>query len=397
MDPVLSLAAQPVQIDQKDVQRFTGLLRIKDRRRRMLLVKQCFRGSYTVDSLVASGMSIDRADAVALTQRIMDLGYIESCGERPEHRFEDSRDRLFRLVPLDQVRVRRRLARERAADLGADGEDGGMGQSLLGGSGPGDKAADAEGVFTKLLVTARYFMKVPLLWLLMVAGGIRYGAGYIWAQYSSLYYELEYGQSKTQVATYLGWVPLVGGLLGVLIGGMVADAAMARRGPWARVAIVCVSNFVATPFAVGSLVLAVPWAYLALIPKYMCSEMWMGVTLAVVLELVPVRIRATSVSVYLFAVSQIGGNSDLMVEPLQKMLGGSLKKALLVLFPGMYVLSAALFFVVMVMLRRRAGAELAAAPQELKRVDTDHDQHQKAQLDFFEAPLTTSSSAATIN
>ena len=45
--------------------------------------------------------------------------------------------------------------------------------------------------------------------------------------------------------------------------------------------------------------------------------MWIGVTLAVVMELVPQDLRTSSVAMYLFITSNIGGNLPLLVPPLQ--------------------------------------------------------------------------------
>ena len=53
---------------------------------------------------------------------------------------------------------------------------------------------------------------------------------------------------------------------------------------------------------------------------YVCvvdaGEMWIGVTLAVGLELVPTPLRASAVGIYLFIISNVGGNMTLLVPPL---------------------------------------------------------------------------------
>ena len=48
------------------------------------------------------------------------------------------------------------------------------------------------------------------------------------------------------------------------------------------------------------------------------GEMWIGVTLAVGLELVPTPLRASAVGVYLFIISNVGGNMTLLVPPLSR-------------------------------------------------------------------------------
>lgn len=78
--------------------------------------------------------------------------------------------------------------------------------------------------------------------------------------------------------------------------------------------------------------------------------MWVGVTLAVVVELVPKTIRTASVAYYLFIISIIGGNVPLLVPIIKKSLG--LRNALYILFPGLYVLSSALFLLTLFVLKR---------------------------------------------
>lgn len=108
------------------------------------------------------------------------------------------------------------------------------------------------------------------------------------------------------------------------------------------------SQILAAPFAAGALVLPPPYAYMSLIPTYIIGEpfihipviichqrqaaiinqpssctlmvtgeMWVSVTLAVLVELVPAKIKTTSVAVYFFIISNIGGNMPLLVPVLR--------------------------------------------------------------------------------
>ena len=45
--------------------------------------------------------------------------------------------------------------------------------------------------------------------------------------------------------------------------------------------------------------------------------MWVGVTLTVLVELVPSNIRTSAVAVYLFIISNVGGAMPLLVPPIQ--------------------------------------------------------------------------------
>ena len=49
------------------------------------------------------------------------------------------------------------------------------------------------------------------------------------------------------------------------------------------------------------------------------GEMWIGITLAVLVEVVPTPLRTLGVAVYLFIISNIGGNMPLVVSPLQRL------------------------------------------------------------------------------
>ena len=46
--------------------------------------------------------------------------------------------------------------------------------------------------------------------------------------------------------------------------------------------------------------------------------MWIGITLAIVVELVPSTIRTSAVAVYLFIISNIGGNMPLLVPVIRE-------------------------------------------------------------------------------
>ena len=49
------------------------------------------------------------------------------------------------------------------------------------------------------------------------------------------------------------------------------------------------------------------------------GEMWIGITLAVLVEVVPTPLRTLGVAVYMFIISNIGGNMPLVVSPLQRL------------------------------------------------------------------------------
>ena len=107
---------------------------------------------------------------------------------------------------------------------------------------------------------------------------------------------------------------------------------------------------IAAPFAAGALFLKPPYAFISLIPSNIIGEMWIGVTLTVVVELVPNTIRSPAIAGYLFIISIIGGNMPLLVPPLKRLT--SLRTALYILFPGLYLLSSVLFLLTVFSLKR---------------------------------------------
>ena len=63
----------------------------------------------------------------------------------------------------------------------------------------------------------------------------------MWAYNTQPYFE-SVGQTAKQIGTYMSWVPLVGGSIGVILGGKVSDFLMKRLGLFARVLVLTVSQ-----------------------------------------------------------------------------------------------------------------------------------------------------------
>ncbi|KAJ7378131.1 hypothetical protein OS493_024796 [Desmophyllum pertusum] len=166
-------------------------------------------------------------------------------------------------------------------------------------------------------------------------------------QYSTV---LQQYYPDTNVGKYMSWIPLVGGSLGVVLGGFISDRLIKNRGFYMRVWVLIFSQIFAAPFAAGALFLQPPWAFISLIPSNIIGEMWVGVTLTVVVELVPNTIRSPAIAGYLFIISIIGGNVPLLVPPLKNVT--SLRTALYILFPGLYLVSSVFFLLTLFSLKR---------------------------------------------
>lgn len=228
-------------------------------------------------------------------------------------------------------------------------------------------AGTAEAEETAPVVTLTFGQKMarilrpflaPSLILAVLAGSVRNAAGYVFAYNTQPYFN-SIGETKEDIAKFMGWIPIVGGSFGVVVGGFISDRVVKGRGIYARVAVVIASLLVAAPFAAGTLYFNPPYAYICQIPCYIFGEMWIGITLAIIVELVPSNVRTSAVAVYLFIISNIGGNMPLLVPPLQTAFENadytksqSLRGALYILYPALYVLGAIIFMPAMFLMKR---------------------------------------------
>eukprot|EP00753_Platysulcus_tardus_P002744 PLAT11858.1.p1 GENE.PLAT11858.1~~PLAT11858.1.p1 ORF type:complete len:470 (-),score=246.17 PLAT11858.1:83-1492(-) len=205
--------------------------------------------------------------------------------------------------------------------------------------------------FTDIL---RFWGGSCALLVLCFASAIRNSGGYVWAFNTELFFAETRHLGKDEIAAYMSWIPLVGGSLGATFGGFISDRIVKKRGPAARILVLIASQVLAAPFAAGALLLPTPWNFLSLIPANVIGEMWVGVALAVIGELVPPQMRVTSTSIYFFIISNIGGAALLLVPVFTDFYSGSnaQRNALLWLYPGNYLLSAVFFFAALVTLRR---------------------------------------------
>jgi len=109
-------------------------------------------------------------------------------------------------------------------------------------------------------------------------------------------------------------------------------------------------QIVAAPFALGGLLLEYPYCFYSLVFSNIFGEMWIGVTLALVVDLIPSYIRTTVIAVYLFIITLIGGNFNLAVSALIEA-GLSRTTALILCFPSLYALSSVIFIITFFVMR----------------------------------------------
>ncbi|XP_033729756.1 LOW QUALITY PROTEIN: MFS-type efflux pump MSMEG_3705-like [Pecten maximus] len=209
----------------------------------------------------------------------------------------------------------------------------------------------------KLKKIGRYFIS-PSVILICLGGSIRNASGYVFAYSTQPYFTL-IGQTKEQIGTWMSWIPLVGGSLSVLVGGFIADRVVKKRGLYGRISIIFVSLIIAAPFAAGTLYFDPPAAFAFQIPTYLFGEMWIGITLAVIVELMPADIRTTGVALYLFIITNIGGNIQLLIPSIREAFESAdytktqaWRATLYILYPGPYIYGALVYILVFIVVKR---------------------------------------------
>ena len=53
-------------------------------------------------------------------------------------------------------------------------------------------------------------------------------------------------------------------------------------------------------------------------PSCVAGEVWVPITLAVLVELVPAEVRTSAVALYFFITTNIGGNMPLLINPVRQ-------------------------------------------------------------------------------
>ena len=120
---------------------------------------------------------------------------------------------------------------------------------------------------------------------------------------------------------------------------------------------ICLFQLLSAPFQAGLLYLPAPWCLISHMFGCLIGEAWIGVCVAVLLENVPVDLTASATGLYFFVLQMTGGATmPLLVTPLSRP-PLDLRAALMICFPGFYVLSAVLFGVTLVLARRAEQAK----------------------------------------
>lgn len=189
----------------------------------------------------------------------------------------------------------------------------------------------------------------PKILILCIAASIRHTGGFCFAYNADLFYRDIFPGYD------LGWslfvVTFLVGSIGVVIGGVTSDSIVKKYGIRSRVAVLAISQLIATPFAYGSIYLGPTGAMVTLAVSYLFAEMWFGILFAILVESVPMSVRSTTVGAFLFWMNNFGGNVPMFVEPVRK--AYDYKTALAIFYAGFYLLSSLMFGCTVLFMRKK--------------------------------------------
>ncbi|XP_045503093.1 putative metabolite transport protein HI_1104 [Colias croceus] len=217
-------------------------------------------------------------------------------------------------------------------------------RTTIGEEGTGNAKSDSLESGKKMpQVTIWHVIVQPRIILLCLAASIRHCGGMCFAYNADLYYRDYFPDVD------LGWwlfaVTVGIGSIGVVAGGVVSDKFVSRMGVRSRVLVLALSQLIATLPAFGSVVFGPLWAMITLAFSYFFAEMWFGILFAILVEIVPLSVRSTTVGVFLFVMNNVGGNLPILVDPVSKAIG--YREAIMIFYAGFYAISAILFFLTM--------------------------------------------------
>ncbi len=190
-------------------------------------------------------------------------------------------------------------------------------------------------------------------------------AGYATANWTASFMIRSHGMSTGELGSWLALIIGVGGAVGVLGGGVLADRLGAVDDRWYLWLPALVGVF-ATPFAAA--VYLMPSAGLALalmVLPAILSNVYLGISIATSHRLVGLQMRATASAILFFVINIIGlGGGPWVVGLVSDVLAAShglesLRLAMLYVVPPVMVWSATHFYLA----SRTLKADLAAAPR----------------------------------
>lgn len=211
----------------------------------------------------------------------------------------------------------------------------------------------------------------PRMILLMLAASIRHCGGMTFAYNADLYYNNYFPEVD------LGWwlfaVTIGIGSIGVVVGGIVSDRIVAKMGIRSRAFVLALSQLIATLPAFGSVYFEPVWAMITLGLSYFFAEMWFGIVFAIVVEIVPLKLRSTTIGIFLFVMNNIGGNLPILVDPVAKSIG--YRGSIMIFYAGFYGVSSIMFFMLCFLLdgKQTEDTSPSAPTRNGNNFDMGHD------------------------
>jgi len=202
--------------------------------------------------------------------------------------------------------------------------------------------------FAKVLVSLKAMVTKPSVMLLVLSACVRHSASYCWAYNAKLYFDEYFPGSNLPLWMSLG--SILGGSMGIISGGLVSDFIARHHGVQTRLWVLVVSQGIATPLAALVVTVKPPYCFIALFVAYFFAEMWYGVMIASLVEMVPHECRSTCLAITTFVTANVAGNLPVLVAILEKWLKGGLRMSLIVMYPGLYGLSSLMFLVTQIVL-----------------------------------------------
>lgn len=188
--------------------------------------------------------------------------------------------------------------------------------------------------------------------------------------------------SPAHIGAWMSWIPVVFGSAGAVLGGVASDYLL-TRGPAHQVALLVLTQLAAAPCAAGVLLLQPPYSFLMLFPTYLIGESYIGTCMAMLMDRTPAHAHSLVLSLYIFGIANLGGNASLLLPPLQRALGGNMRDALLILWPGFIVASGFVYALLWFCTRKDGGSNSAAAAAAARKLSV--------QTEPVPGPLTVAS------
>lgn len=116
----------------------------------------------------------------------------------------------------------------------------------------------------------------PRIIMLAIAASIRHCGGMTFAYNADLYYNTYF--PDVDLGWWLFGVTIGIGSVGVVAGGVVSDKIVAKMGIKSRVAVLAISQLIATPFAFGSVYYEPVWAMITLGISYFFGKFYLNLS-----------------------------------------------------------------------------------------------------------------------